>query len=94
MREAPMTETRFEELMEFPADFTFRLIARSSAELVGRCEALLVGVLGRPILKVESNVTSSGRWTAVHVSAQVQDAGELRACYAALAGLEGLQMLV
>jgi putative lipoic acid-binding regulatory protein len=89
-----MSEGRFEGLVTFPIDFTFRVIARSSPDLLERCTTLLAQALGRAVVNAEHSVTKSGRWTAVHVTVHALDASELDACYAILGTLDGLQLVL
>jgi putative lipoic acid-binding regulatory protein len=80
--------------MDFPATFTFRVIAVASPELCPRCAELVAVSLGREILGVESRPSANGRYLAIHVTADVQSADEVRAAFRVLSEVEGVRMLL
>lgn len=89
-----MTRPDLDELMEFPGSFTFRVVLEARDGLPEECRGLVESILGRPITHLETRRSAGGRWCVVRLQALVEVADELRAVYAALGTLDGLQMLL
>jgi putative lipoic acid-binding regulatory protein len=81
-----------DELMEFPAAFTFRAVAATLPGLPQACATAVENALGRAPDKVSVQPSSKGKWTSVRVTAQVHSADEVLAAYAALKELDGVRM--
>jgi putative lipoic acid-binding regulatory protein len=91
-----MTEDtpKLEELVEFPADFTFRVVAADAHGLAERLRALVAGVVGREPHGVSEQPSRKGNWRSVRITARVESADEIRAAYAALKEVPGVRMLL
>ena len=87
-------QPELEELVDFPTTFTFRLVADSHPEMERRCAAAVTNTLDRPILGTNTKPSKNGKFTSVRIMATVVDADEIRACYAALHGLDGVKMML
>ena len=87
-----MPASDLDELMEFPATFTFRAVAAPLPGLPTACAKAVESALGRPIDKISAQPSSQGKWTSVRVTAQVQSAEEVLAAYTALKALDGVKM--
>jgi len=85
---------RLARLMQFPAAFTFQVIAAASPDLADRCATAACAALGRPVAGVEERPSSRGRWIALHIATTVHSAEEVVAVYAALAALDGVRLLL
>lgn len=85
---------RLDALMDFPAPFVFRVVARSAEGLQARCTAIVEAVLQRPAEHVDVATSGQGRWTSVRVHATVRSAEEVVETYAALRAVEGLKLLL
>lgn len=85
---------RLEELMEFPAAFTFCVIAEDAAELVPDCCRRVEAVLDRQILEVVDRASRESRYRSVKVTATVHSADEVRAVYAELYKVSGVRLLL
>ncbi len=81
-----------DELMEFPASYTFRAVAATLPGLPQACAKAVESALGRPVREVSVQPSSKGKWTSVRVTAQVQSADEVLAAYAALKEIDGVKM--
>ncbi len=90
-----MTEKRrLEELLDYPCDFTFRIVARQSSDLCETCRDLVEGTLGRRADKVIEQPSKNGAYASIRVSITVETADEIRSVYQALRSIEGLQLLL
>ncbi len=89
-----MSQPPLADLLAFPADFTFRVVCRDKdglAELIGR---VVEQRLGRAPDAVEEQPSKKGTFRSVRVKARVENADEIRAVYAVLKELPGVQMLL
>ena len=83
---------RFEELIAFPCEHTFKVIAAPEG-LEQRVRDALA-TRGQPTPHISRRTSSNGRWLSLSVTVQVASGVELDQLYAALEGLRGLKMLV
>jgi putative lipoic acid-binding regulatory protein len=83
-----------EELIEFPATFTFRAVADTSPDIIDLCEQAVSNALGRKVMQTASNPSKNGRFCSVRVTATVISADEIRAAYAAIHALDGIRMML
>jgi putative lipoic acid-binding regulatory protein len=81
-----------DDLMEFPASYTFRALAATLPGLPQACAKAVETALGRTPDKVSVQPSSKGKWTSVRVTAQVHSAEEVLAAYTALKALDGVKM--
>lgn len=87
-------DTKFDDLVDFPATFTFRVIADAAPDLAETCQRLVETSLSRPVILVEEKPSKNGRFRSVRVSATVVDGEEIRSTYRALGSVEGLKLLL
>lgn len=90
----PEARPRLEDLMEFPAAFTFCVIAEDTAVLIADCRARVESTLDRPALEVQDRASRESRYRSVKVTTMVLSADEVRAVYAELKTVPGLRMLL
>lgn len=83
-----------EELVEFPATFTFRVVAADADGLADRCAAHVRDAIGREITELNEQPSKKGNYRSVRVVAMVESADEIRAAYAALKAEPGVKMLL
>ncbi len=83
-----------DELLTFPCDFTFRVVALESPGLSARCQGIVEDALGRPARAVTHTPSRTGRYGTVRVEATVTKADEVHRAYGALGEIDGLKMLL
>jgi putative lipoic acid-binding regulatory protein len=83
-----------EELIDFPATFTFRAVVDTSPDIMALCEQAVSKALGRKVIQTESNPSKNGRFCSVRITATVTSADEVRSAYAAIHALDGIKMLL
>ena len=83
-----------EELIDFPATFTFRAVADASPDIKEHCEQAVAKALDRQVIQTASQPSKNGRFCSVRVTATVVNADEVRAAYAAIHALDGIKMLL
>ena len=82
---------RFEELLDFPCEHTFKVIGAPQG-LEARARALLsANGQGSPV--ITERPSKSGRWLSLSLTVQVTSGKELDRLYSALEGLEGMKCL-
>ena len=79
-----------DDLVEFPAPWTFRAVGATTPSLRAACQAAVEGAIGRAALSVVEQPSSKGRWTAVRIKTVVESSEEVMAAYAALREVEGI----
>ncbi len=89
----PTDPPRFEDLLEFPTEFTLRVIG-ASGDLPARAAERAERMLGRAVLSVDTAQSREGNWVVARVTVRVESAPELRELYALLHGMEGVRMVL
>ena len=87
-------EKRFEELLEFPCLFVFRVVAPAGEQIRQACEAVLQDLLSRPAEGVEIKPSSKGNYQVIRIGVTVISADEIRALYTAFHEVEGVRMVL
>lgn len=85
---------RFEELVEVPTDFTFRVVARRADGLMAEAHRRLEALLGRPPRSLTARPSSKGSYVSIRVVVHVLSHAELRAVYAELGELPDVQLVL
>lgn len=94
MSETEPPRIPLELLMEFPSEFTFRVLAAWSETLVMDCSALAEQALGRAPIAVDHQLSAQGRFCSVRLTVQVLEPAEVHGVYAALKQVPQLRMLL
>lgn len=76
------------ELMEFPADYVFHVIAVSAVGVEDQCLRIVADTLQRPVLGVDERVSRHGRWKSLRITARVESSDEVYAVYRAFEGAD------
>lgn len=82
---------RFEELIDFPCEHTFKVIATPEG-LEQRVRDRLAAQ-GQPDPHISERPSSSGRWMSLSVTVAVASGRDLDRLYTALEGMEGVKFL-
>jgi putative lipoic acid-binding regulatory protein len=85
---------RFEELLEFPNFFVFRVIGAPGSAAGEEYLRCLRDFLSRDAVVVGVQASAQGHYEVFRVKARVDSAEELRAAYAALSALPGVKMVL
>ena len=85
---------KLEEILEFPATFTFQVIALHTEVLVEQCVTTVERVLERRIIQVAERASSAERYRAVRVTTTVLSADEVRAVYTELNNVPDVKLLL
>ncbi|MCB9760716.1 MAG: DUF493 domain-containing protein [Alphaproteobacteria bacterium] len=91
---ADATPPGLDALMEFPADFTFRVIAAHSETLIQDAEGHVQRALSRDVVAVSHAASRGGKWTSVRITARVESIEEVYAAYEALRALPRIKLLL
>jgi uncharacterized protein len=83
-----------DQLLEFPAAFTFRVVALERQDLREHCQRTVEQILGRPVERVDEQPSRSGRYRTVRLAVTVHEGAEITRSYEALRDLEGVKMLL
>ncbi len=80
-----------EELIQFPAPFTFKAIGHHTRPFARAVHQAVAGALGgdRPV-ELRTRLSRNGTYLSATCTARIASADELRAVYAALAEVEGV----
>ena len=83
----------FDELIDFPTNFTFRIIAYANDTILERCVEALKKVFGA-VLQSQSTPSSSGRFLRIHIMVLARTGEELYAGYDALKEVSDIKMVI
>lgn len=80
-----------EELVDFPSRFAFKAVGHHTREFARTCLLALRRVLGdERKIELRTRLSSKAVYVSVTLTTTVESAGELRAAYAVLRGVEGV----
>lgn len=85
---------RFEDVLEFPCDFTFRVVADASDAVRTVCEAVITEVLSRAPLSTNVKPSRKGNFAVYRITARVESGDQIRQIYGALVNVEGVRTLL
>lgn len=94
MAGASDSKPRFEELLEFPADYTFRVVGEDGPHYSRTVTDCVERVVGRACRVVSQQPSKTGKWLVVRVATTVHSADEIRAVYGALDGVPSVRMVL
>ena len=83
-----------DDLVEFPTVFRFHAVMANEVDLGPRCRAAAEVALARTVVDLEVIESSAGRWVSVRLRAEVVNANEIRAVYAALSEVGTVKLLL
>lgn len=80
-----------EELIAFPTEFSFKAVGHHTRDFTERARRAVRDALGgeRPVA-LRTRLSRHGVYLSATLTARVDSAGELHACYAALQNIEGV----
>ena len=84
---------RFAKLLDFPNEFTFRIIAYAKDTIVQDCSDVLQGIFGE-IKNTGFEPSSSGRFYRIHITVIAKTASDLYAGYKILNTVDGIKMVL
>ena len=88
-------EPKLEELLEYPANFTFRVVADHHDGLHTLCVQTVEEFLGRPCIQSELKPSKKGTFSSVRITTVVLTADEIRGTYALIKErVSGIRMLL
>jgi putative lipoic acid-binding regulatory protein len=85
---------RYEDVLDFPCDFTFRIVANADESVRTACEVVIISILSQAPLGVAVKPSSKGTYAVYRISTRVTNADQIRAIYDALADIEGVRTLL
>jgi putative lipoic acid-binding regulatory protein len=91
LKDLPRAE-RFEHLLTFPTEFTFKAIGKDHG-FVERIKALLA-MLGHPDVVLVERASARGKYTSVSITLNVQSGSEIDKVYSGLEQLDGIAYLI
>ena len=90
----PDRQARFEDLLEFPNAYTFRVVCavlpRAQANVIDCLERLT----GRSATLRSTRASRTGKWTVLRVEVEVSSADQIRLAYTLLDELDGVRMVL
>ncbi|MEL6345158.1 MAG: DUF493 domain-containing protein [Myxococcota bacterium] len=87
-------DKHFEDLMDFPAEMTFRVVGDATALFRAASESAVFETLGRAASPVAVQPSKGGKYWVVRLTVTVDNADEIRALYQALNGVDGARMVM
>ncbi len=89
-----MAEPRFEDLVEFPARMTLRVMCEAGHPLRDRCLSRAERITGRVVERVETKASAKGNYAVHRLTLVTDSADQLREVYAGLRALEGVRLVL
>ena len=85
---------RFEDLLEFPTAFTFRVVAAALPGVVRDCTAQLERLTGEGAKLLSTKPSRTGKWSVYRIETTVSSADQIRVAYDLLAAVSGVRMVL
>ncbi len=87
-----MSQSSFDDLLNFPHLFIFRIVAENGSDVLERCVEALEQSFGRKVTSTESLPSKTGRFLRLHIAMITLNGAEIYAGYDALRKVEGIRM--
>jgi len=87
-------KARFEDLLEFPNAYTFRVVCAALPRAEADTTACLERLTGQPARVVSTKPSRTGKWTVLRVQVEVASADQIRHAYTLLDALDGVRMVL
>lgn len=87
-------QARFEDLLEFPTAFKFRVVCAALPKVAERATACLERITGSAASVVGTQPSRNGTWQVVRVETTVVSADQIRLAYDELAKVDGVRMVL
>lgn len=96
MSETPFPDgkTRLEALVDFPTEFTFRVVGEAAAGLRERTVDVCEQQVGRSPSRVSTAASGKGNFESIRATLRVETADEVERLYAALRGIPGVRLVL
>jgi len=85
---------RFEDSLDFPAAYTFRVVSDADEAICTLCVAVITEMLSRAPSRVVCQPSRSGTFAVYRITATVDAAEQIRAIYDTLIDVEGVRTLL
>jgi putative lipoic acid-binding regulatory protein len=85
---------RFEDLLEFPTAFTFRVVAAALPRVARDATASLERMTGTTASVLSTQPSRTGKWSVYRIGTTVASADQIRAAYDMLAKIDGVRMVL
>ena len=85
---------RFEDLLEFPTAFTFRVVAAAIPRVARDATASLERMTGASAKVVSTQPSRTGKWSVYRIETTVASASQIRSAYDMLAKIDGVRMVL
>jgi len=92
--EGGQKKARFEDLLEFPTSFVFRVVCAALPRVSADAVACLERLTGTSATVVSTNPSRTGKWTVYRIETTVHSADEVRTAYDQLAAVSGVRMVL
>jgi putative lipoic acid-binding regulatory protein len=87
-------QARFEDLLEFPTDFTFRVVAASLPQMAATAIGTVERLTGSPGKLLSTQPSRNGKWTVYRIETTVASADQIRTAYQVLSDIPGVRMVL
>ena len=84
----------FDDLMDFPSVFVFRIICLAQKSLLPTCTAAIEGAIGRNIESYEIKPSSKGNLQSLRIAILVLEGSEIYNGFSALENVEGVKLVI
>ena len=88
-----MLDTKFDEVMEFPASFPFKVVGEASDTLADRVVAVVQQHVPGDYAP-STKVSSKGTYNSITIRVTVQDKAQVETLYIELAAIEGVKRVL
>lgn len=90
----PDGKTRLEALVDFPTEFTFRVVGEASAGLREQTVSVCQTQTGRTPSRVTTASSGKGNFESIRATLRVEQAEEVERLYAALRAIPGVRLVL
>ena len=85
---------RFEDLLDFPTAFTFRVVAAAIPRVARDATARLERMTGASASVLSTQPSRTGKWSVYRIETTVASADQIRDAYDMLAKIDGVRMVL
>ena len=85
---------KIEDVLEFPCDFTFRVVADADDSIRTVCEAVITEIVSKAPSKTDTKASRKGNFAVYRITVEVASGDQIRQIYQSLVNVEGVRTLL
>ena len=90
-----MINTKFDELLQFPCSFSYRVIANTGVNFHNDVKKIIENITNKEVVSINQiNTSKNGKYTSTKVTVKVKNKSEIEQIYSGITKIEGIKLVL